>query len=446
MTIETVPVTDNGLSEACSPVVGCESVKAVLRYVVWLCSQCPPSGVMYGAVVGGNGVLLVGVTRHTRGEDWSGGEATTIGCGWGFPWMLWIDSWREWVGRGGLSWGEVDGGAGRARERLCCPLRVVINGGGSVAGGGSVGGAGGGGGEGVECCSGAGLGVGGGGVWGMGGVGGVGDALRWEALGGLRGLCVGGFVGGFSVLDGGVFCVVSGNGPFVDALTGLSLILPRLSAVLPLQSPVLVVYESGGGLAVGMGGGGVAGHRCNGVVEEAVGGVGYGCVAAKAAGGVGLVSYYGDLGLLQFGCPHWGCPALGGGDWAGGCGVGGDCCLRGGVPDNGFLRRGQGDAERKLCEAPILALPEGNNDFVVYCDASHQGLGAMLIEREKRHYLYGTKCTVFTDHKSLQHIPDQKELNMRQRRWLELLVDYDCEIRYHPGKANVVVNALSQKE
>ncbi|GJX54859.1 putative reverse transcriptase domain-containing protein [Tanacetum coccineum] len=354
MTIETVPVTDNGLSEACSPVVGCESVKAVLRYVVWLCSQCPPSGVMYGAVVGGNGVLLVGVTRHTRGEDWSGGEATTIGCGWGFPWMLWIDSWREWVGRGGLSWGEVDGGAGRARERLCCPLRVVINGGGSVAGGGSVGGAGGGGGEGVECCSGAGLGVGGGGVWGMGGVGGVGDALRWEALGGLRGLCVGGFVGGFSVLDGGVFCVVSGNGPFVDALTGLSLILPRLSAVLPLQSPVLVVYESGGGLAVGMGGGGVAGHRCNGVVEEAVGGVGYGCVAAKAAGGVGLVSYYGDLGLLQFGCPHWGCPALGGGDWAGGCGVGGDCCLRGGVPDNGFLRRGQGDAERGFMLPPQL--------------------------------------------------------------------------------------------
>ncbi|GKB05692.1 putative reverse transcriptase domain-containing protein, partial [Tanacetum coccineum] len=87
--------------------------------------------------------------------------------------------------------------------------------------------------------------------------------------------------------------------------------------------------------------------------------------------------------------------------------------------------------KQKLCEAPILALPEGNNDFVVYCDASHQGLGA---------------CTVFTDHKSLQHILDQKELNMRQRRWLELLADYDCEIRYHPGKANVVADALSQKE
>ncbi|GKA32409.1 putative reverse transcriptase domain-containing protein [Tanacetum coccineum] len=129
--------------------------------------------------------------------------------------------------------------------------------------------------------------------------------------------------------------------------------------------------------------------------------------------------------------------------------------------------------------APILALPEGNDDFVVYCDASHQGLGAVLMQREKviayasrqlkpheenytthdlelgavvfalkiwRHYLYGTKCTVFTDHKSLQHILDQKELNMRQRRWLELLADYDCEIRYHPGKANVVADALSRKE
>ncbi|GKG13531.1 putative reverse transcriptase domain-containing protein [Tanacetum coccineum] len=72
-------------------------------------------------------------------------------------------------------------------------------------------------------------------------------------------------------------------------------------------------------------------------------------------------------------------------------------------------------------------------------------LGAVVFALKiLRHYLYGTKCTVFTDHKSLQHILDQKELNMRQRRWLELLADYDCEIRYHPGKANVVADALSQ--
>ncbi|GJX15183.1 putative reverse transcriptase domain-containing protein [Tanacetum coccineum] len=133
--------------------------------------------------------------------------------------------------------------------------------------------------------------------------------------------------------------------------------------------------------------------------------------------------------------------------------------------------------KQKLCEAPILALPEGNNDFVVYYDASLQGLGAVLMQREKviayvsrqlkpheenytthdlelgavvfalkfwRHYLYGTKCTVFTDHKSLQYILDKKELNMRQRHWLELLADYDCEIRYHPGQANVVADALSR--
>nr|GEX53781.1 putative reverse transcriptase domain-containing protein [Tanacetum cinerariifolium] len=96
--------------------------------------------------------------------------------------------------------------------------------------------------------------------------------------------------------------------------------------------------------------------------------------------------------------------------------------------------------------APILALPKGSEDFVVYCDASHKGLDVVLMQREKRHYLYGTKCTVFTDHKSIQHILDQKELNIRQRRWLELLSDYDCDILYHPGKANVIADALSRKE
>ncbi|GKD81252.1 putative reverse transcriptase domain-containing protein [Tanacetum coccineum] len=135
--------------------------------------------------------------------------------------------------------------------------------------------------------------------------------------------------------------------------------------------------------------------------------------------------------------------------------------------------------KQKLYNAPFLALPEGSKDFVVYCDASHKGLGAVLMQGENviayvsrqlkihkknyttydlelgsvvfalkiwRHYLYGTKCTVFTDHKSLQHILDQKELNMRQRRWLELLSNYDCDIRYHPGKANAVADALSRKE
>ncbi|GKC17978.1 putative reverse transcriptase domain-containing protein [Tanacetum coccineum] len=73
-------------------------------------------------------------------------------------------------------------------------------------------------------------------------------------------------------------------------------------------------------------------------------------------------------------------------------------------------------------------------------------LGAVVFALKMwRHYLYGTKCVVFTDHKSLQHILDQKELNMRQRRWLELLSDYDCELRYHPRKANVVADALSRK-
>nr|GEV29282.1 hypothetical protein [Tanacetum cinerariifolium] len=75
-------------------------------------------------------------------------------------------------------------------------------------------------------------------------------------------------------------------------------------------------------------------------------------------------------------------------------------------------------------------------DFVVYCDASNQGLGCVLMQRGK--------SVIYTDHKSLQHIFDQKELNMRQRRWIELFSDYECEIRYHSGKANVVANALKR--
>ncbi|GJY96386.1 putative reverse transcriptase domain-containing protein [Tanacetum coccineum] len=109
--------------------------------------------------------------------------------------------------------------------------------------------------------------------------------------------------------------------------------------------------------------------------------------------------------------------------------------------------------KQKLRVAPILALPEGSDDFVVYCDASIKGFRWRSNAKDEvfalkiwRHYLYGTKCMVFTDHKSLQHILNKKELNMRQRRWIELLSDYDCEIRYHLGKANVVVDALSRKE
>ncbi|GKE67545.1 retrotransposon protein, putative, ty3-gypsy subclass [Tanacetum coccineum] len=102
-----------------------------------------------------------------------------------------------------------------------------------------------------------------------------------------------------------------------------------------------------------------------------------------------------------------------------------------------------------LCDAPILTLPDGVKDFVVYCDASNQGLelGAVVFALKTwRHFLYGTKSVIYTDHKSLQHIFNQKELNMRQRRWIELFSDYECEIRYHPGKANVVADALSRKE
>ncbi|GKB76033.1 putative reverse transcriptase domain-containing protein [Tanacetum coccineum] len=83
--------------------------------------------------------------------------------------------------------------------------------------------------------------------------------------------------------------------------------------------------------------------------------------------------------------------------------------------------------KNKLCSAPILALPRRAENFIVYCDASHKGLVVFAL-KIWRHYLYGTKCTVITDHKSLQHILDQKELNMRQRCWLELLSDYDFRV------------------
>nr|GEY39569.1 putative reverse transcriptase domain-containing protein [Tanacetum cinerariifolium] len=88
--------------------------------------------------------------------------------------------------------------------------------------------------------------------------------------------------------------------------------------------------------------------------------------------------------------------------------------------------------KQKLCSAPILALPEGSENLVVYCDASHKGLDAVLMQKEKV-IAYASRQL-------------KKELNLRQRRWLELLSDYDCEIRYHPGKANVVADALSRKE
>ncbi|KAI3750014.1 hypothetical protein L2E82_20638 [Cichorium intybus] len=135
--------------------------------------------------------------------------------------------------------------------------------------------------------------------------------------------------------------------------------------------------------------------------------------------------------------------------------------------------------KQALCEAPVLALPQGGEDFVVYSDTSRVGLGCVLMQRGRviayasrqlkeaekrypvhdlelavvvlalklwRHYLYGVKFKIYTDHKSLKYLFDQKELNMRQQRWMDLLKDYDCEILYHPGKANVVADALSRKE
>ncbi|GJZ12005.1 putative reverse transcriptase domain-containing protein [Tanacetum coccineum] len=102
----------------------------------------------------------------------------------------------------------------------------------------------------------------------------------------------------------------------------------------------------------------------------------------------------------------------------------------------------------KLCNALVLALLDGLEDFVVYCDASRIGLGYVLMQRGKviAYASRQTNSVIYTDHKSLQQIFSQKELNMRQHRWIELFSDYDCEICYHPGKANVVADALSSKE
>nr|GEW80063.1 reverse transcriptase domain-containing protein [Tanacetum cinerariifolium] len=104
--------------------------------------------------------------------------------------------------------------------------------------------------------------------------------------------------------------------------------------------------------------------------------------------------------------------------------------------------------KQKLCEAPILALPEGNDDFVVNCDASHQVLGAVLMQIEKV-IAYASRQLKPREENYTTHdleLGAVKELNMRQRRWLELLADYDYEIRDQPGKANVVADALTQTE
>ena len=136
------------------------------------------------------------------------------------------------------------------------------------------------------------------------------------------------------------------------------------------------------------------------------------------------------------------------------------------------------ELKQRLVTAPILTIPTDSDGFVVYSDASKNGLGCVLMQNGKviayasrqlkdyeknypvhdlelaavvfalkiwRHYLYGSKCEIYTDHKSLKYYFTQKELNMRQRRWLELVKDYDCVINYHPGKANVVADALSRK-
>ncbi|GJX78204.1 putative reverse transcriptase domain-containing protein [Tanacetum coccineum] len=101
-----------------------------------------------------------------------------------------------------------------------------------------------------------------------------------------------------------------------------------------------------------------------------------------------------------------------------------------------------------LCNAPILSLPEGSEDFVVYCDASNQRFGCVLMQRGKV-IAYASRQLKIHEKNYTTHdleLRAMKELNMRQRRWIELFSDYDYEIRYHLGKANVVADALSRKE
>jgi hypothetical protein len=133
---------------------------------------------------------------------------------------------------------------------------------------------------------------------------------------------------------------------------------------------------------------------------------------------------------------------------------------------------------RHLTTAPVLAQPDNTKSFDVYCDALGTGLGCVLMQdniviayasrvlrpheqnysthdlelaavvhalKIWRHYLMGAHCNIYTNHKSLKYICTQADLNMRQRRWLELIKDYDLEVHYHPGKAYVVVDAMSRK-